>query len=112
LKLNVNAVKIELTVLEQQQRPRLVRENLPTQFRANRTARAGDHHYFVADALLEQRLLRRHRITPEQIRDIDFLNVLNLNPTTGQVHEAGHTANMQGKMLQRLQYFAPSGTRH
>jgi len=91
----MDAVEIELAVLEKQQGPRAASENLPTQLRADGATSAGHQNHLTLDTALEQILPRRHRITPEKIGYVDLLNVLDLHSPAGQVSEARHAANMQ-----------------
>ncbi|MNF58708.1 hypothetical protein D3C84_402760 [compost metagenome] len=111
LQLLMDAVQIELAVLEQDQRGRRLGEDLPAQLGADRSARAGDHHHLATDAALEQLDPRRHRIASEQVGDIHLLDILDLDPPTGQVHEAWHAAYVQRKGLQRSQYLPPTPAR-
>ncbi|MNZ99027.1 hypothetical protein D3C78_1183360 [compost metagenome] len=112
LELDLDVVEIELAVLEQQQRLGSSPQNLPAQFRTDRTTGASDHHHLVLDATLEQLLARRNRITTQQVGDIDFLDVINLDPATGQIHEPRNAAYMQGIALQSGQNLATTNPRN
>ncbi|MNF94511.1 hypothetical protein D3C84_772230 [compost metagenome] len=97
--LNLYIIKIELAVLKQQQRFRAATQNLATQFRANRASRTSNHHHFITDATFEQFFARRNCIPPEQVCNIDILNIIHLDPTASQIHETGNTTNMQRELL-------------
>ncbi len=104
----MDAVEIELTVFEQQQRLRLIRKDLAAQLRSDRPARTGYHYHLATNTLLEQCLLRRHCITAKQVRNIHLLDVFHLNLAARQIHKARHTANMQWKTFQHFQNLAPT----
>ncbi|MCY1352528.1 hypothetical protein D9M69_388330 [compost metagenome] len=104
----MNAVQIELAVLEQQQSCGLARQDLATQLRTDRTTSTGYQYGLTTNATLEQLLLRRNRITSEQVNDVHFLDVINLHSPTGQIHKTRHTAHMQRKLFQVLQHLTPT----
>ena len=74
-------------MFEQQKRGRAKRENLPAQFRADRSAGARDHHCLAFDTAFEQVWLRRYRVATQQVGDIHFLDVFDLYPAAGQIGE-------------------------
>src|SRR5690606_901547 len=75
----VDGIERELAVLIQHQGGRLRLHDLPAQFTANRTAGAGYHYCLTADATLEQRRVRRYRVTTQQVGDIHFLQIVHFH---------------------------------
>ena len=104
----MDAVKVELTVFEQQQRLWLVRKDLTAQLRSDRPARTGHHHDLATNTLLEQCLLRRHRVAPKQVGNINLLDVFDLHFAARQIHKARHAAHMQRETLEHFQNLAPT----
>ncbi|MCY1441403.1 hypothetical protein D9M71_577170 [compost metagenome] len=107
----MNAIQVELAMLEENQRRRTAGENLPAQFRANGPARPRDHHRLPTYAVLQQLLARSHRIAAEQVGNIHFLDIVHPHPAVGQVDEAGNAAHMQRIRFQQTKDFATPGAR-
>ncbi|MOA09117.1 hypothetical protein D3C78_1289250 [compost metagenome] len=101
LQLLMDAIQVELAMLEENQRRRAAGEDLPAQFRANGPARPRDHHYLPAYTVLQQFLARGHWIAPEQVGDVHFLDIVHPHTTVGQVDEAGNAAHMQRIRLEQ-----------
>ncbi|MNN24605.1 hypothetical protein D3C81_1380440 [compost metagenome] len=95
LKLGEDAVQVEFTVVEQQQGLGLQPNDLPAQLGADRAARAGHQHGTLLVAAPKQFILRRHRVAAQQVGNVDILDVIDLDPATGQVGKRRHTAHMQ-----------------
>jgi len=70
-----------------------------------------DHYPFVTHTVLQQILLRRYRVTPQQVRDVHFLQVIDTHPAVGQIHEAGDTAYVQRQGFEKSENFAPTRAR-
>lgn len=51
----------------------------------------------------------RHRIAPQQVSNVDFLNILDSHPATGQIGEIRHAADMQRKTLEQIEDFPAPG---
>ncbi|MNZ53187.1 hypothetical protein D3C78_710580 [compost metagenome] len=111
LQLDLDAVQVEFRMLEEDQRGRLARQDLPAQLGTDRTTGAGHHHHLAADAALEQLALRFHRVAAEQVGDIHLLQVGDLDPAVGQIHEARHRAHMHRQRLEHLENLAAAGAR-
>ncbi|MNL23680.1 hypothetical protein D3C87_1450800 [compost metagenome] len=47
--------------------------------------------------MLEQLSLSSYGVTAEQVSNVYFLNIIDLDSTTRQIHETRHTSNMQRK---------------
>ncbi|MNN15311.1 hypothetical protein D3C81_1284130 [compost metagenome] len=99
-------------MFEQQKRGWLQRKNLPTQLRTDRTAGTCDHDSLAFDTTLQKIRLSWNGIAPQQVRNIDFLNIFDLDPATRQIGKIRHTANVQWKAFQQVKNFpAPSTSR-
>ena len=98
----VDGVQRVLAGLEQHDARRLLPHDLAAQLRANRPARAGDHHHLAADVGRQQRRLRRYRVAAQQVVDADFAQL-------GHAHLAGHQVGHARQALdghvQRFQFF-------
>ncbi|MCY1445060.1 hypothetical protein D9M71_615630 [compost metagenome] len=82
---------------------------MPTQFRTNRTAGASYQHGLRDDAALQQIGLGWHRIAAQEIGDVNLLNIVHLDLTASQVHEAGDTAHMQWIAFKEIENFTATG---
>ncbi|MND74580.1 hypothetical protein D3C80_661760 [compost metagenome] len=110
LQLDLDAVQVELRMIEKDQHRGFAIEDLPAQLGTDRAASAGHHHHLASDAPLQQFGLGRHRIATEQIGDVDVLQVLDLDPTAGQIRDIRHRAHRQGIRLEHVQNLAATRT--
>ncbi|MCY1524827.1 hypothetical protein D9M68_597810 [compost metagenome] len=111
LQLTVNAVEIEFGMLEQNQHPSPGRKNLPAQLRTNRAAGSCNQYRLLLDATLEQLSLRRYGIAPEQVGNINFLQIVDLDLATGQVHDPWYRTDMQRIGFEHSQHFTTTPAR-
>ncbi|EJT82809.1 hypothetical protein PPS11_43343 [Pseudomonas putida S11] len=50
----------------------------------------------------------RDGVAPEQISNINFLNIIDFDSTTGQIHKSRNTSDMQWIVLKRSKDFSAS----
>jgi hypothetical protein len=81
----VNGVETKLVVVQQQQLAWRLQQDLPAQLTADAAARPRHQHHFARQIARQQGGVGRHRVAPEQILDIEFLEVLHRHPAAGQV---------------------------
>ncbi|MNX75587.1 hypothetical protein D3C86_1070650 [compost metagenome] len=90
-------------MVEQQQRGRLQRKDLATQLGTDRPPRAGHQNSLARDAALKQVRLRRHGVTSQQVGDVHFLDVFDLDPPTGEIGEVRHAAHVKREALEKIE---------
>src|SRR5690606_13746716 len=81
------AVERVFRMFEQNQHRRTAAYDLPAQFGADRSARAGHHDDLFLDAALEQRGPGFDGIAAEQVSDVHFAQFFHLNASAGEVGE-------------------------
>ncbi len=102
MQLRVYSVESRLGHLEQHENLGFLPQNLPAQFRADRTACARDDNGPASDLPTEQTLNRLNLITPQQVIDFDIANVIDTGPTLNQVAQVGHDLHAHGQRLETL----------
>ena len=100
--LHIDLVERHLRQLEQDQRLRPEREQLPRQLRADRAPGAGDHHHLVLHMGGEQVELGRDRIAAQEILDLDGAEVADLDVARRDLLERRQRLDHHRKRLQRL----------
>ncbi|MCY1461561.1 hypothetical protein D3C87_2115300 [compost metagenome] len=60
--------------------------------------------------MLQQITLGRNSVTPQQVGNVYFLNVIDFDPATSQVHESGNASNMERKTFEETKNFATPAT--
>ena len=60
--------------------------------------------------MFEQFPLGRNRVTSQQVGNIHLLDIIDLNPSAGEIHKSRNTTNMQRKALQKPQDFPATGS--
>jgi hypothetical protein len=65
----------------------------------------GHQHALILDAVFEQFFLGRHCVAAEQVGDVDFLKIVDLHPSCGQIREIRHAAHVQREALEKAQNF-------
>ena len=94
-------VERDLGDLEQHQPAGPVAQDLTAELRTDRTARARHHHRLVADAGREQRVVRAHRVTTEEVRDIKLADVLGTGLTGDDLGHVRQRFHMHAEGQQR-----------
>ena len=99
--LALQVVERDLGDLEQHQPAWAVAQDLAAELRTDRTARARHHHRLVADAGREQRVVRAHRFTTEEVRDIKLADVLGTGLTGDDLGHVRQRLHMHAEGQQR-----------
>ncbi len=110
LQLGKDGVKVELAMVQQQQRGGLEQDDLSTQLRADRTAGASHQHTLVLDTVLHQLFLRRDRVAAQQVGDVHFLQIVYFYPPCSQIGKIRHAAHVKRKALQKPEDFPATGS--
>ncbi|MOA48187.1 hypothetical protein D3C78_1709010 [compost metagenome] len=55
--------------------------------------------------MLQQLLARRHRIAPQQVGDVDLLDIVDAYPAVGQIDESRNAAHVQRIWLEQAEDF-------
>jgi len=93
---------------EQHEPARTQRQDLPAQFAADRTARAGDHDHLATHPRAQQGVVRLNRIAAEDVRDIDFAKLVDAPGAAGQFRQGGHIHDPGRQPRQRFQDVPPA----
>jgi hypothetical protein len=109
--LAIHLVQGELRHLEQHDAPRPQACNLAAQFGADRAAGARHHDDFVADAGVEQPLVRRHAVAAEEVGRVHVAHVLDPGRARDDVGDVGHGHDAYRVRLERLQDLLPAPAR-
>ena len=92
-------VQIEFGQFEDRQRLDAEPRNLPAQFRADRTAAAGDQHALAGQAGADRGPVELHRLAAEQVLDRDFLQLVEAHAPGNDVLQARHGAERNAGLL-------------
>ncbi|MNH09914.1 hypothetical protein D3C79_693760 [compost metagenome] len=65
----------------------------------------------LGNAALQEVSLGRHCIPPQQVANVDLLNIIDFHPAAGQVHDARHTADMERIAFQEVENLPATGAR-
>ncbi|MCY1424994.1 hypothetical protein D9M71_407700 [compost metagenome] len=60
--------------------------------------------------MFEQISLGRDGVTPEQVGNVYFLDIVDLYPATGQIHETRDATNVQRKAFEKPENLATAAT--
>ncbi|VVQ25303.1 hypothetical protein PS934_05888 [Pseudomonas fluorescens] len=60
--------------------------------------------------MFKQVALGRNRIPAQEVSDVHFLDVVDLYPTAGQVHETGNASNVKRETFEITKNFTPPPT--
>ncbi|MNO93189.1 hypothetical protein D3C76_847840 [compost metagenome] len=85
-------------------------KDLTAEFGADGASGTCDQNGLPLDAVLKQLPLGRNSITAEQVSNVYFLDVVDLDPATGQIHEPRDTPNMQRETFEKTKNLAAATT--
>ena len=115
LQLLMDGIQTKLIVIQEQQLARLLLHDLTRQLAANAATRAADQHDLTGQIMGQQIGARRHRLTAQEVFNVELTKVLHRDLAAGQVSHAGQRTHMYRQSLQRLDDFVASfarGRRH
>ena len=98
----MHGVQTELTVVQQQQATRLLTQDLPTQLTTDAARRTGHQNGLVAKSARQYLGLRFHRLSSEQVIDVELKKILYRHATAGQVGQPRNGSGVDWKGLQAL----------
>ena len=90
----MNTVQGKLAVIEHQQLAWHLVQYLTAQFTSNAAAAARHQHHFPCKVVRQQGGPRRYRVTAKQIFNIQLFEVLDSDPATGKIRQAGKGSKM------------------
>ena len=102
MQLAVDGVERELGVVEQHQLGRPLRGDLAAELAADGATGTGDHDDFAGDVAREQARLRRHRVSAEQVGDVDLADVRHLGLAVDQLEQARQDLHRQAGAFHAL----------
>ncbi len=104
--LSFDVVERQFGHFEQHQPTWVQSDDLPAQLRADGAAGAGDHDHPVADAGVEQTVLRRDRVSTQQIRHIDFAQIRQIRLAGHELLDFGDGLHVHAQGLELSQNLA------
>ena len=98
----LDRIQREFTGLEQHQPGRRKARDLAAHFRAYRSARAGHHHHLASQQPMQSGIIQHHRVTPQQIVQLDRAQLRHGHFAAHQVIERRHGKRFQPGLIAQL----------